>query len=323
LVPRRDGQLNEKESLVEKVIGHLEKEHVEEATASFVNTAKQLLAAFQSLRRVSSDRAQEIAELLLSCQKRMEVVMKSRELNVQEEIGKEQTPLVFLHDNLLVLMLVLFSVYEHFYKDVLYEILHSYLTKQKLVSRLLEPPQPSAFEEQAPPINLTEALSWPYLSIYQFPLMVRVLVSSSESVTNIFASIAELSLNEAKARSGEIGDNLMLSMSIRNRIAHMSERVAYYSLEPSTMKRNLQYLAIYLPMVAATLRNLFLLFSKLCNESPLEIKSGRREAILENLLRCIDEEKFERVNDISDVIAKAILKLQRDPDTPNERLFKS
>jgi len=318
-----DGQLADESSFLHGVQDYLERKQTTKLTEELVESGKELTTAFVSLQRLDPSVADQYAERLLSCQRRTENMLN--QLKTSIDVNRW---LFSLHDQILALFLAVYSAYECFHKTILERILYAYFRKHNLVSEHFMLPEP--FQELARPMSIEEALGTETKTVhscYEFPVILRFLLTSSEPMTELYRIATKLStIEESKQRAAAFADNLIHSTVIRNRIAHMSERASYYSAEEPTVRRNLQELAALLPLVLETLVDLFLFFSKLLEEAGLQIGTRKRPGKV-GLLECIygrlGKGDLREVDDVRRLVALAISKLRDRPETPNEQLFVS
>jgi hypothetical protein len=260
--------LPEGSTLTIQISEYLRKNNTRERMQSLVEKGRLLIGVYQNLRdphisnKQRAERAQVLADMLQSCDERASGFLDSLD-NIDET---ESNIFLTLQDQLLILFLILFSVYERFYDFILSRMLHVYLIKCNLIPETLALPQ--VFDETLLPLTIEEGLRTqgkPVLGRYEFPVVLRLLMASSKEMREIFARCLSLEPKEQQTRALGLGDNLIHSMIIRNRIAHMSEIVGYYS--PKNQKQNLQYLAAFFPLVLENLHELLSLFSNLHSEA--------------------------------------------------------
>jgi len=317
---QRDVLLANEANFLKKIREYLDQRQTAQLTQQLIDSGKKLVGTFQVLKRIDGAIAQEYSDVLLSCQSRTTILLTQLETSHDENLY-----LLKLHDQLLALFLALYSAYDRFYTRILEKILYAYLLDQDLISEVLALPEP--FQYLVPPMKTEEVLGIETRTTfrsYDFPIILRLLIKSSGPMTELYAIATDLSLKDAERKRVEFGDNLIHSTDIRNRIAHMSERPAYYSIGEQTVRKNLEELVAILPFFLETLVNLFRFFSKLHEKAPLEKRKIRgRAGLLDCLLDCLRTGRLSELDDIRKALVSAISKLRSNPDTPNEKLFET
>jgi len=293
-------------SLTDVVLEYLTKELVTERVESLVSSGKSMVDSFVSLKRIDPDKAQALADVLRSCQERtLTSLGNSTQVDASLRIR-------WLHDQFAMLYLVLFSVYEKFYDRILSDVLLAYLKGSGLISTGLVSP---LLSERG--LTLEEALGIgrkPILGKYDFPLILRLLMASSTEMQERFGKSLGLGLEEARRKAIELSDNLIHSMTIRNRIAHMHEARGHYALE--RLDGNLQYLAYFYPRVLETLQELLTFFSSLQDDFPLDSRKPKgRLGLLYSIHGALEDG-----NPTKKLVATMISKLEEDKDKSNEDL---
>ena len=301
--------MSEELNLANVVLEYLTKEQVAERVESLVSSGKSMVGSFVSLKRISPDNAQALADVLRSCQDR---TLTSLASSTQVEASLR---IRWLHDQFAVLHLVLFSVYEKFYDRILSDVFLAYLKGSRLISTDLASP---LLSERG--LTLEEALGIgrkPILGKYDFPVILRLLMASSTEMQDRFAKSLGLEPEKARTKAVELGDNLIRSMNIRNRIAHMHEARGHYDLE--RLNDNLQYLAYLYPRVLETLQELLTFFSSLQNDFPLESRKPKgRLGLLYEIHDALEDSNPTKI-----ALKKMISMLEEDKDISNEDLVSS
>lgn len=300
-------------SVTEGIVQYLAETKTEDRIGSLVTSGRSLIAVFQDLNRIDSNVAQDLADILQSCEDRAVSFLKQL-----GGVSKSDESILSLHDQLVILHLILFSIYEQFYDRMLTYIMSAYLQKCGLISK--EIASPHVFEEKSL-ITIEQALGGrnPLSDKYDFPVILRLLMASCEQMQAIFKSSAGLPDVEVKKEAIDLSDNLIASMAIRNRIAHMSEEAAYYSTK--RVNENLDFLAGFFPLVLETLQRLVSFFTELHKEAPL---SSHKRSGRDGLLQVLSERSKEWTDPAArKSIETALRRLQKTKNLSNEDLFKT
>ena len=124
-------------------------------------------------------------------------------------------------------------------------------------------------------------------------------MATPNELQSICGSSLQVRSEELEAETKKFADRLIYLTGVRNQIAHMSNKLEYYSKEKTKLRRNFIELAFFFPKIQFDMYRLFDIFHSmsktLLEEGKLQEKApdGREKVLEEILPRLPVEEKCE------------------------------
>ena len=168
---------------------------------------------------------------------------------------------IFLYDEILVILLLAFSICDYSQKYIFDETFRNFLKKNDLM------------RDKYYDLKLLGDLvrKGRLFDPYTFPIVLSVFLKSCDIIRNTFAEALDLAPSECDEKIDEFTESFIYLLGIRNQIAHMSKGKCLYSID--NLKNNIVQLSEYFSKLQDNLKILMALFYKIANELRQQLSS--------------------------------------------------
>lgn len=161
--------------------------------------------------------------------------------------------IISCYDEMLMIFLLAFSIYDGFHKNVLDRTFRRFLIKNNLLK--------SKYENLKLIGNIVRRST--LFDAYNFPIVLGMFLPKSDELKTIFTQALNLRQDECDEQMSTFIESFIYLMGIRNQIAHMSKEQKLYSIE--NMKTNAKMLATYFYVFQTDLERLLKFFYALAD----------------------------------------------------------
>ena len=292
---------------------------VTKALSESLESGKNLTAIFLELDRISRGHSELLMTMLNDYNKRVRSFIEhldSVEKMVQQ--GKKTSGLVIsCYDEILVIYLLAFSIYDRFYDYVFETVFRNFLIKNKLIER------------KYGDLKLRDiARRRTLFDQYNFPIVFGMFLNIDGKFKELFARVLNLSGEECEEEVKTFTKSFIYLMGMRNQIAHMAEKLELYSTQSEKMKTNAKMLVSHFSIFQSDLERLlkffFAMTKQLKNEEILKKTNGKAQTkVVERLLLKLFAKisKMKDPNEILETIKTALDKARKERTVNIEDLF--
>lgn len=292
---------------------------VTKSLSESLKSAKRLTAIFLELDRISRGHSELLMTMLDDYYKRVLSFIEylaSVEKMVQQ--GEETGGLVIsCYDEILVIYLLAFSIYDRFYDYVFETAFRNFLIKNELIERKYG-------DLELRDITRRRTL----FDQYNFPIVFGMFLNRQKEFKELFARSLNLSDVECEKEVKTFTKSFIYLMGMRNQIAHMAEKLELYSIQSEKMKTKAKMLVSHFSTFQSDLERLLKFFfsmtKQLKNEGILKKTNGKAQSkVVERLLLRLSAKisEMEDPNEILETIKMALEKARKTRTVNIEDLF--
>jgi hypothetical protein len=227
---------------------------LEASLTNFLRYTTDILALYASLKRLGKINPDHITNLMENYKNRFDSFLSILKKCGSGELANENTDeiLILCYDELLILYILAFSIYDSVY-DLIDYTFRQYLFNKKLLS------------ESIIDLNIMTIIKQSTLfSSYEFPIIISMSLRSNNELKLYFAEKNRIEETKIEKEIFEFTESLICLMSYRNQVGHMSADLELFSVKK--IEKNYEKISLFVTIYQKNLEKLMLLINNLTQD---------------------------------------------------------